>query len=886
MSQDAFSTDVQLEYNVYAAPFIPSRLRQINQQPGVVVDSPLRHFIDYPRYISSFAGLSYLPDRPYVQPQQWFAQAGSIQGPSANRYLDYFAAIWRTEIEAIERENGRFSLYKVLSHRVLSAEGQQLLSISIPGLREDSPLIELGDTLELRQVLLDKFTDMMQPPSNSSRPVQYGWTGIIYNGVVYGIHRAEELVYIRIQGLEDLWAQATHSQVFVNVVFPLKKRTIHACRDALMYTDHMLKPVVQEELQLLDGSFGSDLGGASPASPLRVNQNGGRNLPDQRPNGSPNDWIRRMLFPIDSDARLQKKLRTVPQRALFDPQVNYEQAQAVDSVCTGDYGTLPYLISGPPGTGKTKTLVEIAMQLLNSQIVNHILICAPSEAAADTLAIRLKTYLNVTQLLRLNGPWRADNEVPGELMPYCYIENDMFHIPPFKKLMAFNAVVTSCRDAAILADARLSNVDLWTIEKNMLSALHPEDPEPQPTLHWGALLLDEAAQATEPDALPAISVVCPPTEYSRSLPQPRLVMAGDENQLGPRTASRDPLFSTSLFARLFDRSFYKDHPLSRSKVKPSVGPPVLKKSMLPIWFPPFTNLIRNYRSHPAILSVPSLLFYHDTLLPEALVQSTPLQNCSVWCGRKWPVLFVPHSGLDEIERDGGGWYNILEASLACSFVETLITEGGAAQADICIMSPFAAQVKRLRSLIRSSKYGNGSGYWGVNIGPLEAFQGLEKRIVIICTTRTRRRFLEEDEKRGLGIVRQPRKMNVALTRAKEALIVVGDPDVLVEDEHWKEWLSFCWRNGLVWESERTWPSKGETFHEGKIGVLEKALLVKEDKKEHGNGRIKTLGASTAELQYGIDGDYEAWLEVLREAIEDQENDNEAKQIENESEYIE
>ena len=72
-------------------------------------------------------------------------------------------------------------------------------------------------------------------------------------------------------------------------------------------------------------------------------------------------------------------------------------------------GVLPYLISGPPGTGKTKTLVETAMQLLNTTIY-HVLICAPSEAAADTLTLLLKQYLNAKQMLRLNRPGRADNE--------------------------------------------------------------------------------------------------------------------------------------------------------------------------------------------------------------------------------------------------------------------------------------------------------------------------------------------------------------------------------------------------------------------------------------------------------------------------------------------
>jgi helicase MOV-10 len=505
------------------------------------------------------------------------------------------------------------------------------------------------------------------------------------------------------------------------------------------------------------------------------------------------------------------------------------------------------------------------MNLLNTTDVAHILICAPSEAAADTLALRLSTYLDRKQLLRLNRSKRADNEVIRDLLPFCCMENDMFYLPPFKALMAYNIVVTSCQDAAILADARLTNNDLWELEKNMASAFRPEEQAPTPKLHWGALLIDEAAQATEIDVLPAITVVCPPSTYPTSLTQPLFVMAGDENQLGPKTASRDPRFSTSLFTRLFERPVYKDHPLSRTNTKPSVGPPVLKKSMLPINYPPFANLNRNYRSHPAILSVPSSLFYNDTLIPEAPTLISPLQQSTLWRGRKWPVLFLPHKANDEIERDGGGWYNLSEAKLACSIAQTLVYKSKVRQADICIMSPFAAQVKLLRSLMQSKAYGGGSGLWDVNIGPLEAFQGLEKRVVIICTTRTRSRFLETDAKKGFGIVGQKRKMNVALTRAKEAQFVIGNPEVLGQDEHWRQWLAFCWRNGLVEDPGKIWDGGKEAFGEEKIGVLERALIAKEENGKRGKGKM--LGAAVTSLD--MTRDYETWVESLREALDEE-----------------
>lgn len=288
-------------------------------------------------------------------------------------------------------------------------------------------------------------------------------------------------------------------------------------------------------------------------------------------------------------------------------------------------------------------------------------------------------------------------------------------------------------------------------------------------------------------------------------------------------------------------------------------------------YAPFTSLIRNYRSHPAILSIPSSLFYHDTLIPEVPVPNTWLQKSRLWQGRKWPVLFLPRQYHDEIERDGGGWYNLQESKEACDIAQELVDHARVNPLDICIMSPFAAQVKRLRRLIRSDAYGGGRGLRAVNIGPLEAFQGLESRVVILCTTRSRGRFLEEDIRKGLGVIRQPRKLNVALTRAKEALVVIGNPTLLAEDEHWKEWMGFCWRNGLFLDQNGTWANEinqkedsAITWTRERKGVLEKALLAKEEIKKQG----KVLGAGHASLENAMDGEYEAWLEGLRLATEE------------------
>lgn len=362
----------------------------------------------------------------------------------------------------------------------------------------------------------------------------------------------------------------------------------------------------------------------------------------------------------------------------------------------------------------------------------------------------------------------------------------MFSLPPFADFMAKQVVVTTTRDAELLIRARLTNADLCHHEAAIFSAHHPRKSSPTFQLHWDALILDEAAQATELEALIPLLVIAPPSRSHHLVREAQVVMVGDPNQLGPRTASKISELQTSLFERLLKLPLYRDHPLARAK-QHGGHVPRLTSDMLPLMRPPFTDLIRNYRSHPAILAIPSSLFYHDTLEPHA--QDT--EALLVWPGfegRDLPVLFHENRGQDEIEQDGGGWFNLEEADIAVNHARSFVDQGVAPR-DICIMSPFRAQVKVLRTRARVK------GLASVNIGPLEAYQGLEFRVAIVCTTRSRRRFIDQDLARGLGVIHESKRFNVALTRAKEALVVIGNPDALDEDLNWAAFLAFCQRNG-------------------------------------------------------------------------------------------
>lgn len=798
---DKARASVKAEYDVFAKPFIPSVLRDINEErPMNIIETEPMFVVNYPSYISTFAATAFLPSEG-TESIPFSLTSIPIQTVylTPSSYKANMHQAWRVEYAA-KMPSDLFNAEVIRQYR--AHNGHSVYSVCVPGLRENDPPIERGDTLSLRMPYFDSNGQLRVVHWEGKSRAE--WTRVQYNATVVGVNRKDETVFLRVAGLEPIPINFGTGCKF-NMRIPPSERSLRSQMKALDQLQQALNKCQNESNRQED---------ATKRSEVHVEPS--------------NDWIRRMLFPTEADGRQQTKLRSLPhQRGLFDGQCNYEQLQAVDTACKANFGVLPFLISGIPGAGKTKTLVEMTLQLLNTTNVSHILVCAPSDQAADTLTMRLRAVMKPHQLLRMNGPQRADNEVPGELLGYCHIEGDMFYLPSFTQLMAYNVVVTSTRDASILLESRVTNSDLFHIEKNFQLAFNPEEPQAPKKLHWGALIVDEAAQATEADLLPALNVVMPPSTYSPDLEQPRFIMAGDENQLGPKTASKDLRYSRSLFSRLFQCPIYRDHPLSRSKIKPSAGPPVLTSKMLPMLYPPFVNLLRNYRSHPAILTVPSSLFYNDTLIPEAAIESgTPLQSSKLWQGKQWPVLFVPVKGKkaqDDLERDGGGWYNTREAEKACTIARQLARECYIHEREIAIIAPFAAQVKVIRNLARAA------GLWDVNIGPLEAFQGLESKVVILCTTRTRERFLEEDIRRETGVIGLRKKMNVALTRAKDALFVLGSADILTKDPHWNGFLAFCWRNGL----HRGKPFTGEmikAFEDCKTGVLEKALRRNEDNK--------------------------------------------------------
>nr|XP_019043149.1 hypothetical protein I302_07720 [Kwoniella bestiolae CBS 10118]OCF22079.1 hypothetical protein I302_07720 [Kwoniella bestiolae CBS 10118] len=537
------------------------------------------------------------------------------------------------------------------------------------------------------------------------------------------------------------------------------------------------------------------------------------------------ETVQRWLFPEVTHVGTDISVKSQIQLGWVDAGLNEEQRGAIGAITFREH-KVPYLISGPPGsspslfqsfarilivgTGKTKTLVEAALQILATHPDSNIVICAPSNSAADTIARRLcvpsstssasGSIIQPGTALRLNLPSRTFAEVPGEILPFCYVAPtatgmNAFSIPPFAELMKYRVVICTCQDASVLATANATNIAMMKAESEMLETFHRvsdssriRDIPP----HWTHLLIDEAAQASEPEALIPLSVVVPyPLPEGFRSVDPVIVLCGDMHQLGPIISSqeaRDGELDVSLLERLFLREVYAAHSRARGRQKLDNGHHTSD------WEAPFTNLVQNYRSIAPILMVPAAMFYNDTLVPAA--KNVDLLKWKDLPNPKIPILFQGCEGaedwIDELTSPSAqSWYNPSEVETIVHQVESLLgADLGIKQNQIAVITPWREQVWRLRARLRSM------GYHEVDVGNVETYQGAEFRVTIVSCVRSRERFLDDDRKMNMGLFNERKRLNVAITRAKEILIVVGNANLLKRDPYWNGFLQIMLRNNL------------------------------------------------------------------------------------------
>lgn len=494
--------------------------------------------------------------------------------------------------------------------------------------------------------------------------------------------------------------------------------------------------------------------------------------------------------------------------------LNYSQAVAV-SRCFSNKGLS--LIQGPPGTGKTKTILgivgayftsnDLVAQATNRPVsdTKKILICAPSNAAVDEIVLRLKDGVTDANgkhqklnLLRLGRSDVVSNEVKDVTLEEILSRN-LTNVADSvdEKLRQDHSNLTARRNelrdrlnqtqeilspnTVTALTTEFKNVSREIREKNFALDQQRErlnlarkqsdlqtrqlqneivkkaqvvcatlSASAHPLLAtvgsiFETVIIDEAAQCIELSSLIPLKYGCK-----------HCIMVGDPNQLPPTVISQAAAklkYEQSLFVRIFDQN------------KISTG----AVSMLDTQF----------RMHPAISQFPSLEFY-DGKLKDA-------EGLSAQLTRPWhklssalgPYKFFEIDGRQE--RVGRSLRNVSEATAAVDLA-SYITRSYPEIRNVGIISPYRDQVKLMQQMF-ADRNGPDSKL-PVAFNTIDGFQGQEKEIIIISCVRG-----SDTSLNSIGFLSDMRRINVAITRAKASLWILGNPSSLSSNPVWRALLS-------------------------------------------------------------------------------------------------
>ncbi|XP_038054524.1 putative helicase MOV-10 [Patiria miniata] len=531
--------------------------------------------------------------------------------------------------------------------------------------------------------------------------------------------------------------------------------------------------------------------------------------------------LQKVLFPTSTGLGGRQPLCSVTDeslfaRSLYDQKLasNTEQVKAVLHILQGTSRPAPYLVFGPPGTGKTVTMVEAIKQVYKHLPDSRILACAPSNSAADLIAKRLLTGTGIsitvaTNLFRMNAlsrEWKTVDQTlkEKECCNYNKMTGDNF-FPAKEEIMQKRVLVTTLCTAGRLATAKGFPYD-----------------------HFTHIFIDEAGHAVEPEAIISLSNLMNPNHPHGG----QVVLAGDPKQLGP--VLRSPLaLEHGLELSLLERFMTKCELYKRTNEEPHYNSRVL------------TKLLRNYRSHPAILKLPNRLFYANELEVHAdVVARESLCRWEKLPKKDFPIIFHGVQGLDEREGQSPSFFNKKEIEIVVSYAKDILEKRGGMrvkETDIGIISPYRRQVQKIKEVLRKHKMSD------IKVGSVEEFQGQERLVIIVSTVRsTKPEHIQMDIDYKLGFVKNPKRLNVAVTRAKALLILVGNPYMLRKDINWNMFLEYCLENS-AYKGCFFKPEEDEV--EETIEKFEKLKITSELVDKPVDERLGTLGTSAVAEQH-------------------------------------
>lgn len=432
------------------------------------------------------------------------------------------------------------------------------------------------------------------------------------------------------------------------------------------------------------------------------------------------------------------------------------------------------IIHGPPGTGKTTTVVELIRQAIRRG--ERVLACAPSNLAVDNLLERL--LVAGERALRIGHPARVLPTLREHTLDVQVESHDSLKLARAwtKEAFALRRQASKYTRSApppgarrdLRAEARKLQDDARQMESSLVNHLLDSATVICATLtgvnagvlgdrQFDLLVIDEAAQATEPTCWI-------PLQRSH-----KVVLAGDHWQLPPTVVS---------------------HRARQSGLHVSMMERLMEQGGEGISF----KLTTQYRMHQQIMRFSSDEFYESALIAAAPVREhllATLPDVIPSPLTETALRFFDTAGSnceEESEEQGSSLQNSGEAEFVARQVEQLISSG-VAPADIAVITPYSAQARSLRDLIENHQ---------VEIDTIDGFQGREKEAVVISLVRSNTRG-------ELGFLTDTRRINVALTRARRKLIVFGDSSTLANHEFYLRLLEYFEREeayGTVWEFEQ------------------------------------------------------------------------------------
>ncbi|GJZ38779.1 regulator of nonsense transcripts 1 homolog isoform X1 [Tanacetum coccineum] len=475
------------------------------------------------------------------------------------------------------------------------------------------------------------------------------------------------------------------------------------------------------------------------------------------------------------------------------PELNASQVFAVKSVLQKPIS----LIQGPPGTGKTVTSAAIVYHMAK-QGQGQVLVCAPSNVAVDQLAEKISaTGLKVVRLCaksreavsspveHLTLHYQSSNlkaSITGFLKVRHLDTSEKSELYKLQQLKDEQGELSSSDEKKYKALKRATEREIsQSADVICCTCVGAGDPR-LANFRFRQVLIDESTQSTEPECL--IPLV---------LGAKQVILVGDHCQLGPvimcKKAARAGL-AQSLFERLVMLG-----------VKP-------------------IRLQVQYRMHPSLSEFPSNSFYEGTLQNGVTInerQSTGIDF--PWPVPNRPMLFYVQMGQEEISASGTSYLNRTEAANVEKTVTTFL-RSGVVPSQIGVITPYEGQ----RAYIVNYMSRNGALrqqlYKEIEVASVDSFQGREKDYIILSCVRS-------NEHQGIGFLNDPRRLNVALTRARYGIVILGNPKVLSKQPLW---------NGLL-----THFKEHECLVEGPLNNLKQSMVQFQKPKKIYNDRKLFFG---------------------------------------------